>query len=104
MIWDIRRAFLFLYRCLFRRRHVASQPFPQVTEEDVARIVQRDFPEDQFDAVMGVLNEYGTEKWERGLPRVYLARLKLASGNLEKLKDAVRMAKSDSRDVLAAAE
>ena len=60
--------------------------------------------EDQFDAVLGVLNEHGTEKWERGLPRVYLVTLKLASGNLEKLKDAVRMAKSDYRDVLAAAE
>ena len=63
MIWDIRRAFLFLYRCLFRRRLVTGHPFSQVTDEDVARIVRRDFPEDQFDAAMSMLDEYGTEKW-----------------------------------------
>jgi hypothetical protein len=69
----------------------------------VARVVRRDFSEEKFDAVMAVINEDGIERSERGGPGVYLAILKLASGNLEKLKDAVRMAKSDWRDVLGAA-
>jgi hypothetical protein len=87
VIWDIRRAFLFLYHWLFRRRHVTSRPLPEVTDEDVARVVRRDFSKEKLDAVVAVLNEYGIEKWERSVPRVYLATLKLANGNLEKLKD-----------------
>lgn len=67
------------------------------------RIIRRDFSEKQFDAVKAVLNEYGMERWERELSRVYLAALKLANGNLEELKAQVKMAKSDYRDVLGAA-
>jgi len=53
---------------------------------------------------MQALGEYGIEKWERRTPRVYLAALKLANGNLEKLKDEIKIAKRDYRDVLAAAQ
>ncbi len=80
-----------------------SQPVPQVTEEDVFRIVRRDFPE-QFDAAMAVLNQYGLEKWEREQARVRTAVLKLANGNLKKLEESVETAKRDYRDVLATAE
>ena len=55
-----------------------NQPIPKVTEIDVIRIVQRDFPAEQFEAVMSILNEYGTEDRQRGVNRVRLAVLKLA--------------------------
>jgi len=53
---------------------------------------------------MSVLREYGVEKWERECPRVQLAALKLADGNLEALKKQISTAKRDFRDVLAPAE
>jgi hypothetical protein len=81
-----------------------DQPIPEVTEKDVIRIVQRDFPTKQFDAVMSNLNDYGTEDWQRGVNRVRLAVLKLAGGDLQALRREIDVAKSDYRDVLAYAE
>ena len=81
-----------------------NQPIPEVTENDVIRIIQRDFPAKQFDAVMSILNEYGTENWQRGVNRVRLAVLKLAGGDLQALRREIDVAKSDYRDVLAYAE
>jgi hypothetical protein len=34
-----------------------NQPIPEVTDNDVTRIVRRDFPAEQFDAVMSILND-----------------------------------------------
>ena len=81
-----------------------NQPIPEVTETDVIRIVHRDFPTKQFDAVMSILNEYGTEDWQRSVNRVRLAVLKLADGNLQALRREIDVARSDYRDVLAYAE
>jgi len=81
-----------------------NQPIPEVTEKDVIRIVQRDFPAEQFDIVMSILNEYGTETMQRGVNRVRLAVLKLAGGILQALRREIDAAKSDYRDVLACAE
>ena len=86
---------------LFGRR--IHQPVPDVTKEDIVRVIRRDFPE-QFDAVVTVLNQYGIEKRERGQVRVHVAALKLANGSPEKLKRAIETAKRDYRDVIAAAE
>ena len=77
------------------------QPIPDVTLNDVERIVRRDFPEEQFDSVMAVLNRYESKR-ER--PRVQLATLKLANGDLEALQKQIRTALEDFRDVLAPAE
>ncbi|MGA7631203.1 MAG: hypothetical protein WCB11_10570 [Terriglobales bacterium] len=81
-----------------------NQPVPAVSPDDVERIVRRDFPEEQFARVMDLLNEYGTEKWERERFRVQLATLRMAHGSLETLRRYVGAAKQDYRDVLASAE
>jgi len=81
-----------------------KQPLPEVTANDVVRIVQRDFPAGQFDTVMLILNEYGTEDWQRGVNRVRLAVLKLADGDFHALRRETDVAKIDYRDVLAFAE
>ena len=78
-----------------------KQPIPEVTENDVIRIVQRDFPTEQFDAVMSILNGYGAKDWQHSVNRVRLAVLKLADGDLQALR---RNIDSDYRDVLAFAE
>ena len=81
-----------------------DQPIPKVNETDIIRIVKRDFLANQFDAVMSILNEYGTEDWQRGVNRVRLAVLKLASGDIQVLRREIDVAKRDYRDVLAYAE
>lgn len=81
-----------------------EQPHPQIAPEDVIRIVCRDFPESQIDAVLHVLGEYGSEPWHRESWRVKAAVLKLANGNLHAVRIAMDVAKRDFRDVLIAAE
>ena len=81
-----------------------SQPIPQVTPDDVERVVCRDFTADEYATVTAMLNEYGTEKWHREPTRVRLAALKVANGSVQKLRACVESAKRDYRDALAAAE
>jgi hypothetical protein len=64
---------------------MSRQPIPQVTTDDVERVVRRDFSADEHDTVMATLGEYGTEKWHRAAARVQLAALKVANGNAQKL-------------------
>ena len=81
-----------------------SQPTPTVTAVDVERIVRRDFPADHTVEVLAMLDEYGRETWQREPHRVRLAALKLAAGDLKRLRYEIESAKRDYRDVLAPAE
>ncbi len=81
-----------------------DQPVPRVNDKDVKRIMRRDFPAAQFEDVMAVLDEYGMENWQREAPRVKLAALKLAHGDLDALRREIEVAKRDYRDVVAYAE
>jgi hypothetical protein len=83
---------------------VTAQPTPTVTSEDVERIVQRDFPADKVPEAAAILDQYGKESWHREVHRVRVAALKLAEGNIERLRCEIEGAKRDYRDVLAAAE
>lgn len=80
-----------------------EQPTPTITRADVERVVRRDFPSGQYEDVMSVLAEYG-ETWHREPDRVQLAVLKLAAGKLDALRQNIKIAKEDYRDVLAGAE
>lgn len=82
----------------------SAQPTPTVTGADVERIVRRDFPVDRAVEVLALLDEYGKETWQREPHRVRLAALKLAAGDLERLRQEIEGAKRDYRDVLAPAE
>jgi hypothetical protein len=81
-----------------------KQPIPDVTFDDVERVVRRDFTTEQFAVVMAMLNEYGSERWHHEQPRVRLAALKQANGSVEALRACVNAAKADYRDVLSWAE
>jgi hypothetical protein len=80
------------------------QPTPDVSEKDVERIVRRDFPAEQREAVLDVLRDYSKRKLARECPRVQLAALKLAQGSLKRLRLCIDDAQRDYRDVLAAAQ
>jgi len=81
-----------------------SQPIPQVTPDDVDRVVCRDFTADEYATVKAMLSEYGTEKWHREPTRLQLAALKVANGSVQKLRACIDSAKIDYRDALASAE
>ena len=81
-----------------------NQPIPQVTNEDVERIVLRDFGETQFSLVMWILEQYGKQPWNHPSPRVRLAILKLANGNLDHLVSCTQTAIDDYRNVIGPAE
>jgi len=81
-----------------------TQPHPEIQQEDINRIVRRDFPESQVDIVLDMLGEYGSETWHRESSRVKAAILKLANGKLPALRTAMEAAKRDYRDLILAAE
>jgi hypothetical protein len=73
----------------------------------IARKLASMFPEPGMRAeAERVLALYGTESYEREVPRVRLAILKNtgAGGDLERLRAEVRLAKQDYRDALVGAE
>jgi hypothetical protein len=81
------------------------QPVPNVTSNDVERIARRDYSEMQFDSVTAVLKGYEkSASRRRERPRVQLAALKLANGDVQALRNYVNMAIQDFRDVLGPAE
>ena len=82
-----------------------SQPVPYVTESDVQRIAQRDFGAPQAPLALSILAEFGKQEWNHSSsPRVQLAILKLADGDLDRLLDATHTAINDWRDLVAYAE
>jgi hypothetical protein len=83
---------------------MAMQPTPTVTGADVQRVVRRDFPADRVVEVLAMLDEYGAETWQREPHRVRLAALKLAAGDMKRLRYEIEGAKRDYRDVLGPAE
>ncbi len=82
-----------------------DQPTPDVTSNDVERIVRRDYSETQFSSVVDVLKIYEqSPSGRRELVRVQLAVLKLANGDLNALRKHIDIAAQDFRDVLGPAE
>jgi hypothetical protein len=79
---------------------VAEQPHPDVSDEDVERVVCRDYPAAEVDRILTLAAR--VEVPER--PRVILACLKLAAGSVEKLIGRFAEASADYRDVLGEAE
>jgi hypothetical protein len=83
---------------------VSTQPTPTISDADVERVVGRDFPPASKGDVFAILAEYGTEDWHREIDRVRIAALKLAAGDIDRLRAAIATARLDYRDVLAPAE
>ena len=83
---------------------MCEQPVPKITDKDVKRIALRDFGEDQLFKVLSILSKFGKQDWNEPNPRIQLAILKLASGDIIKLADATKAAIEDFRDILSEAE
>ena len=75
------------------------------TEADwVEKKLRQLFAREQWPQVRQLLQEYGSEDWEREADRVRLALLKLSAGDVAKLRDWLATAKQDYRDVLVGGE
>jgi hypothetical protein len=79
------------------------EPTHGATQDDVERIVRRDFRTEQLLDVMSALKEFDNQL-ESTRIRVRLAVLKLSDGNLEALKKYITVAKQDFWDVISLAE
>ena len=75
------------------------QKTPDVSRDDVLRVIARDFPDD-IDAVMSLLDAITCPLI--GADRLHLAHLKLSAGSLPKLHESLAI--PDSRDVVSYAE
>jgi hypothetical protein len=80
-----------------------EQKVAKVNNEDIKRIIERDFPVNETDKVINILSKYKSET-EKGRNRVHAAILKIANCNAEKIEKYVEVAIVDSRDVLSMAE
>lgn len=71
------------------------------TRDDVVAAAHAAFPKSDAATILGVLDLYGTESYEREKERVQLAIVALSEGNEDKLLYLVQAAKTDYRDVLS---
>jgi len=70
----------------------------------VSRVILREFANEEYDRVVEVLSQYGTERHHLERNRVRISILKLANGDLFNLERQIKVACVDFRDVIAAAE
>jgi ABC transporter substrate binding protein len=70
------------------------------TREQVVHAIIQSFPSQDPVTVLGILDQYGSERYERERERVHLALLALSHGDLDQLRTLVTYAKRDYRDVL----
>ena len=74
------------------------QPVPRLTEDDLSRVVERDFPDP---AAAATLLADPTSSVSL---RAKVAAAKLSGGSVDKLRSQLQQAEVDFRDVIAAAE
>ncbi len=73
-------------------------------DADVLRILSRDHPAPEREAILRLLTQYGNAPSHAEHARVRLAILKLADGDAAAIATYVQMACLDYRDVVASAE
>jgi hypothetical protein len=83
---------------------VADQKIARPSRSDVLRVAARDFPGDQTFEALRLLGDCATGEDEGIRDRIHAAVLKLAGGNIERLRQLTEIAKADFRNVIAPAE
>ena len=76
------------------------QPTPEVSFEDVERVVARDFPAAEHEEIHALIREVEV----REKPRVVLACLKNAGGDLARLRNELGNAAGYWREIISKAE
>lgn len=83
---------------------MADQKIARPSRSDVLRVAARDFPGDQTFEALRLLGDCATGEDEGIRDRIHAAVLKLAGGNIERLRQLTEIAKADFRNVIAPAE
>jgi len=90
-------------RDIERGKRVMAKLWPHFRREVVESIVKRLFPEHEAGEIRQILNDYQGDS-EEGSSRIHLDALKLSDGSREKLREKIKAAKQDSREVILPAE
>jgi hypothetical protein len=77
-----------------------EQPTPSVTDDDVVRVLQRDYAAAEVDGILRLIAAVEV----REKPRVVLACLKIANGDLARLRGELENAEGYYREILSEAE
>jgi len=80
-----------------------EQKVPKISDNDINRIIKRDYPQSEFTRIESILKMYKSNS-EEGKNRIYAAILKLSEGNVELIKNFVEKANYDFRDIIALSE
>jgi len=76
------------------------QPTPSVSDDDVIRVVRRDYPSEDHDAIFRQIAAIEV----REKPRVILACLKVAGGDTARLQKELKAASAYWREIISEAE
>lgn len=77
---------------------------PEINRDTVLAKTRQVFANEDTETIVGLLDQYGIEPYEREQASVQLAILKLSGGDSDKLLRYIGVAKTDYRDVSAWAE
>jgi hypothetical protein len=77
-----------------------NQPTPTVDANDVERVVRRDFPPHAIEEILRLVADLDVREKDR----VVLACLKIANGNLDRLRGELANASGYFREILSEAE
>jgi len=80
-----------------------SQRVPDISNDDLHRLIKRDFPESAVTHVLETLARYSGDS-TKGRNRVHAAILKLSNGEVERIHEYIMVALNDYRDVIRQAE
>ncbi|MCP3932688.1 MAG: hypothetical protein GY705_26760 [Bacteroidetes bacterium] len=80
-----------------------DQPVPNISKNDIERIVLREYPAVGKDIIFNTLRKYSSDSKE-GTYRVWASVLKISDGNIKMLKENIETALCDYRDVISVAE
>jgi hypothetical protein len=81
-----------------------NQHIPQVTREDILKVIHRDFPDVEDKSVLSILSKYGELDFHQEVNRVRMDILKLSGGDTQRLKIETETACCDFRDTILMAE
>ena len=80
-----------------------EQKIPNITTNDIKRILKRDFHNSNYFEMEEILSLYNSDNI-MGKSRVQAATLKLSNGDIALLKKYIELANKDFRDIIAMAE
>lgn len=71
-----------------------DQPVPNISKRDIERIVLREYPTADNDAIFHILSKYSSDS-KKGSYRVWASVLKISEGSIKMLEENIEAAQCD---------